>query len=126
MVMAMPFDGWPPEDDLRIRRVVTTAQRRRAKRAQMFLRVPWSQLAEEMRAVGTDRATRLLAVLHLQNALDEPRDGWVKLRPSLLKAVGLADDNFNRAVARLERGGLVKVEKRAGKRPLLRLTSPKI
>ena len=119
--MVMPFDGWPPDSDLRIRRVVTAAQRRRAKRAQMFLRVPWSQLAEEMRAIGTDRATRLLAVLHLQGALDNPKDGWLKLRPSLLKAVELTDANFSHVAAQLERAGLVEVEKQTGKRALLRL-----
>jgi hypothetical protein len=48
-------------------------------------------------------------------------DGWVKLEQKDLIAMGIADNNLYRDVTRLEALGLIEVQRRPGKRPLLRL-----
>jgi hypothetical protein len=115
-----PVDGLP---EWRGRRVVTELEKRRAaKRARRFVLVDWGVLAPAMQTMGTDRATRLYLVLHLHAKLRRTTDGWVKLPPKDLAEVGLADGNFNRAVTKLERLGLVETRRSTGRRPLLRLS----
>jgi hypothetical protein len=73
-------DGWPPDSELRIRKIETGLQkRRRLKKQQLFLRVLWHRLTQDMEALGTDRATRLLMVLHLQTNMNGPGQSvsWV-------------------------------------------------
>jgi hypothetical protein len=47
--------------------------------------------------------------------------GWVELVRHDLAVAALADSNLYKAVAELEALGLVEVQRRRGKRPLLRL-----
>jgi hypothetical protein len=98
-------------------------KRRNAKRARRFVMIGWAELAPALCALGTDKATRLLLVLHLHERLQRARtnDGWIDLLLHDLKATELADGHLNRAVAKLERFGRVEVRRRSGKRPLLRL-----
>ena len=74
-----------------------------------------------MARLGTDHATRLWLAVQLQAGLDRPRDGWVKLRPQLLNQIGLPPHSRN-VVARLERLGLIEVQRSPGKRASARLT----
>jgi DNA-binding transcriptional ArsR family regulator len=66
-------------------------------------------------------------VLLLQRKLQRTQraDGWIELIRHRLEAVGLADSNLYKIVAKLEKAGLVEVQRRPGKRPLLRLAEPK-
>jgi hypothetical protein len=119
-----PIDGLPAWKG----RKVTTARRQRlqAKRASRFVMAEWGWLAPALCTLRADRATRLLLVLCLHTKLRRVADraGWVELAQHDLKAVGLADDNLSRVVARLEALELVEVQRRPGKRPLLRLVKP--
>jgi hypothetical protein len=98
-------------------------KRRKAKRDRVFVVASWSELMPALQALGTDQATKLYLVLLLQRKLQRTRraDGWIELIRHRLVAVGLANNNLSKAVAKLEKAGLVEVQRRPGKRPLLRL-----
>jgi hypothetical protein len=98
-------------------------KRREAKRARRFVMVEWGELVPALQALGVNRAARLLMVLYLHANLKKVRAtaGWIELVLHDLQAVGLGDNNLNRDVARLETAGVVEVQRRLGKRPLLRL-----
>ena len=115
-----PVDGLPAWKGRKV--VPEWRKRRTAKRGRRFVMVEWGQLAPALRALGTDRATRLFLVLHLlRRLLCAKRTGWVELVRHDLEAAGLADGHLTRAVVKLEALGLVEVQRRPGKRPLLRL-----
>jgi hypothetical protein len=98
-------------------------KKRAARRARRFVMVSWEDLTVVARTLGMDRASRLFFLLCLRNKLTRTRsaDGWIELALHDLAALDLADRNLGRVVARLERVGLVEVQRRSGKRPLLRL-----
>jgi hypothetical protein len=108
------------------RRVVTRLQKERAtKRARRFVLVEWGELVTAFGALGFGRAQRLFFVVLLHQNLKwvAANSGWVELAHADLAAVGLADSNLTKAVAKLETLGLVEVQRRPGKRPLLRLVT---
>jgi DNA-binding transcriptional ArsR family regulator len=114
-----PVDGLP---EFKGRKVVSDRQKLRAeKRAHRFVMVGWGELAAACQAVDADRAVRLLMVLYLHRKLSRSRDGWTLPEQKDLAALGIADRNLGRDVAKLEALGLVEVKRRPGKRPLLRL-----
>ena len=86
----------------------------------------WGWTTKALCAVDTDRATRLLVVLSLHEKLRQTKrsHGWIELVRHDLVAIGIADGHLGRAVAKLETLGLVEVQRRPGKRPLLRLIKP--
>jgi transposase-like protein len=97
-----------------------------AKRARRFVMAEWGWLASALCTLRADRATRLLLVLCLHVKLQRVADraGWVELAQHDRKAVGLADSHLCRVVTKLETLGIVEVQRRPGKRPLLRLIKP--
>lgn len=102
-------------------------KKRAAKRARRFVMVGWGELASDMQAVGTDRATRLLMLLYLYARLQRVKTGggWIELALHDLATVGLADKNFHRVVEQLETAGRIEVRRRPGKRPLVKLVTPR-
>jgi DNA-binding transcriptional ArsR family regulator len=119
VVKLNPVDGLP---EWKGKRVVTPRQKARAeKRARRFVMVGWGEVASACRVAGTDRATRLLMVLYLHRNLSKNRDGWIAPEQKDLIAIGIGDSNLSKDVAKLEALGLVEVQRRPGKRPLLRL-----
>jgi DNA-binding transcriptional ArsR family regulator len=121
VVKLNPIDGLP---EWKGRRVVTERQKARAaKRARRFVMVEWGELTAAFRTAGTDRATRLLAVLYLHRNLSKNASGWIAPDQKDLIAIAIADSHLSRTVAKLEALGLVEVQRRPGKRPLLRLTA---
>jgi hypothetical protein len=119
VVKLNPVDGLP---ELKGRKIVTERQKARAaKRARRFVMVGWGELAAACRAIETDRATRLLMALYLHRNLSKIRNGWIAPDQKDLVALGLNDRNLYRDVAKLEAAGVVEVQHRSGKRPLLRL-----
>jgi hypothetical protein len=116
-----PVDGLP---EWKGRRVITEREKARTtKRARRFVMVGWGELVPIMVRLKFTRASRLLFVLLLHRNLQRVghRDGWVRLERKDLASVGLADSNLTKAVAKLETAGLVEVQRRPGKRPLIRL-----
>jgi DNA-binding MarR family transcriptional regulator len=103
--------------------------------SRLYFRVQWNRLAEAMNALGTDRATRLWLLLSWQTRVSRTSDGWVPPQMYMLEKIGLRDGHCNDVVRRLEKLGLVEVQRRpydavschrsgsSGKRPLLRLTN---
>jgi hypothetical protein len=102
-------------------------KRRQAKRARRFVMIGWSELVAALSLLNTNRATKLFLVLHLRQRLQrtQTEDGWVKLVRHELEALGLANNNLSKPVMQLEAAGLVEVQRRPGKRPLLRLVPQK-
>ena len=119
-----PVDGLP---EWKGRRVITERQRLRAeRRARRFVMVEWGELVAIMTKLGLVRHVRLTFVLLLHRKMQatQTNDGWVELKRADLVDVGLADSNFSKATFQLEALGLVEVQRRPGKRPLLRLIEP--
>ena len=56
----------------------------------------------------------------LQTRLERPADGWVKPRRQLLDQIELPH-SIRDVIARLERAGLIEVQRRPNKRALVRL-----
>jgi hypothetical protein len=98
-------------------------KRRAAKRTRRFVIADWGWLAPALRTIRSDRPTRLLLVLCLHAKLQRvaARGGWIELVRHDLDAAGLLDGNLYKVVARLETLGLIDVQRRPGKRPLVRL-----
>jgi hypothetical protein len=116
-----PVDGLP---EWKGRKVTTERQKARAaKRARRFVMVEWGFLVSALTALKCGRAQRLFFVLLLHRNLRTTRtnDGWVDPAQKDLIAANLADRNLYKAVASLERAGVIEVRRRPGKRPLLRL-----
>jgi hypothetical protein len=90
-----------------------------ARKGYRFFHVSWPRYANAMVQLGTDKASRLLAVLYLQKTLEG--EEWIQPRRSLLAEVGLNDAHFCKYVSRLEVNGLVEVRRNPGKRPFVRL-----
>jgi hypothetical protein len=101
-------------------------KRREAKRARRFITVGWAELTTAMYALRIGRVARLYLTLHLHARLKttQTRDGWIELFKHELDAAGLADSHLSRDVTRLESVGLIEVQRRLGKRPLVRLIEP--
>jgi hypothetical protein len=119
VVKLNPVDGLP---EWKGRKIVTEVQKKRAaKRARRFVMVEWGRLMSIMDGLKFTRPQRLVFVLLLQENLQRTRanDGWIKLEQKDLLATGLADSDLYKAVAKLETLGLIEVQRRPGKRPLL-------
>jgi hypothetical protein len=121
VVKLNPVDGLP---EWKGRKVVTERQRQlAAKRARRFIMVEWGYLVSRLDALRFSRTQRLFLVLLLHRNLQKARAaaGWLILEPKDLIAVGLSDGNLYKSVHQLEALGLIEVQRRPGKRPLLRL-----
>jgi hypothetical protein len=111
---------WP---SLERRRQIEKDKAKRRKEqtlSRWYFRLSWYDLAKDMRLLATDKATRLLFVVRWQTRVEKPRGGWVLPKQQLLDALELSGKHHHRAVDRLERLGMVEVQRRSGKRPLLR------
>ena len=125
VVKLNPVDGLP--EFTKVRKVVTERQRARAaKRARQFIMVEWGELVRLLRVLGAGRAVRLLFALWLHQGLNKTRrnDDWIEVDQKDLIALDLSDSNLSKATYQLETLGLVEVQRRPGKRPLLRLIKP--
>jgi hypothetical protein len=125
VVKLNPVDGLP---EWKGRKVVPEWRKRRdAKRARRFIMIEWGELAPALGALHFTRAQRLLFVLFLHRHLQRThrQDGWTELERKDLVAVNLADSNLYKATHQLKTLGLVEVQRRPGKRPLLRLVKPR-
>ena len=116
-----PVDGLP---EWKGRKVVTERQKGRvARHAHRFVMVEWNELVTIMTKLRFVRHARLMFVLllHQKKRATQTNGGWVELKRADLADVRLADSNFSKATFQLEKLGLIEVQRRPGKRPLLRL-----
>jgi hypothetical protein len=116
-----PVDGLP---EWKGRKVVTERQKTRAaKRARRFVMVEWGWLTKALCTVDANRVVRLLMVLSLHEKLQRTSraGGRIELVQHDLAAMRIADSHLSRDIAKLETLGLIEVQRRPGKRPLLRL-----
>jgi hypothetical protein len=118
---------WIQDDEIRGRKVeMAWEKRRRERKTRRYLHVAWPDLVRVVAGVlEVEQALRLWLVVTFQSTMEKPRDGWVTPRRSLLAEMGLAHKHFDEVVGRLEHKGLVEVQRRRGKRPLLRLIGAK-
>ena len=97
----------------------SVAQRLRGKRQQRFLRgpIPWPWLEAAARLPG--KALPVALALRYRAGLE--RKDSVTLPAGLLTAMGVDRFAKARALAALERAGLIKVERRPGRGPVVTL-----
>jgi DNA-binding transcriptional ArsR family regulator len=93
---------------------------RAARREARFIKGPlplgWVALATK---AGHPLAQPVL--LALKHKADTLRQPWVKPPAAVLRLFGVDKDSRSRAIAALERAGLVEVRRRQGRPPLVRL-----
>jgi len=73
------------------------------------------------RAVKAGHPQALPVLLALRYKTDTLRQPWVKPPAAVLRLLGVDKDARSRAIAALERAGLVEVRRRRGRPPLVRL-----
>ena len=98
----------------------SVTRRRRERREQRYLDINWDTTAVAMVRMNADHAARLWLVIQLQTRLERPADGWVKPRRQLLDQIELPH-SIRDVIARLERAGLIEVQRHPNKRALVRL-----
>jgi hypothetical protein len=93
---------------------------RAARRGARFIKgpLPLGWLAAAAKA---GHPLALPVLLALKHKTDVVRQEWVKPPASVLRLFGVDKDGRSRAIAALERAGLVEVRRRRGRPPLVRL-----
>jgi DNA-binding transcriptional ArsR family regulator len=94
------------------------ASRRRAKFIKGPLPIGW--IADALRC-GNSRALPVLLVLKAK--ADATRESWVKPPAATLQDLGIDRMARSRAIAALERAGLIRVQRRRGRPPLVSLVA---
>ena len=109
---------WTPDDAIPVRRV--PSPRSKTKRAREFVKGPlplaWIEAAARC---GHAKALPLLLALKFRS--DASGEAWVKPPMAVLERLGIARMDRSRAIAALERTGLIEVQRRRGRPPLVRL-----
>ena len=114
-------EHWPsPEKRRAVRGEKAKARKVRAL-SRWYVRLSWHELARAMQSLSTDRATRLWLLVKWQTRVEKSDDGWLLPKRQILAALELVGPNYGIVVNRLEERGLVEVQRRPGKQPLLRL-----
>jgi DNA-binding transcriptional ArsR family regulator len=93
---------------------------RAAKRETQFIKGPLP-LGWVARAARAGHPHALPVLLALRYKTDTLRQPWVKPPAAVLRLLGVDKDARSRAIAALERAGLVQVQRRRGRPPLVRL-----
>src|SRR3954470_13333396 len=96
---------------------------RAARREAQFIKGPrrLGGVAGAAQAGRPQALPLLLALRYKTNILRQP---WVKPPAAVLRLLGVDKDARSRAIAALERAGLVQVQRRRGRPPLVRLVPP--
>ena len=123
--MALAPEDWSGVPDALIpaRRVDTAGpadRTRAAKREARFIKGPLS-LGWVAAAAKAGHPLALPVLLALKHKADTLRQPWVKPPAAVLRLFGVDKDGRSRAIAALERAGLVEVRRRKGRPPLVRL-----
>jgi hypothetical protein len=92
--------------------------------SRLYVRMSWHELAEGMAALTMDHGCRLWLLLHWQTRVEKSKGGWLLPRTYMLEKLGLHGEHYSHVVARLERLGVVEVQRLGrgrSKKALLRL-----
>ena len=116
--------NWPSDEQRRQAREKRKTTRKDKTLSRLYIKLSWYQLATGMNALSTDRSTRLWLLLKWQTRVQGPSYGWVEPTMYMLDALKLSGSHYNLVVNRLEKLGMVEVQRRQSKRPLLRLVEP--
>src|SRR3954466_67354 len=118
-------EGWSdvPDTLIPVRKLATSGpegRSRAAKREAQFIKgpLPLGWVAKAARAGHPHALPVLLALKYKTDTLRQP---WVKPPAAVLRLLGVDKDARSRAIAALERAGLVQVQRRRGRPPLVRL-----
>ena len=93
---------------------------RAARREAQFIKGPLP-LGWVATAAKAGHPLALPVLLALKYKADTVRQAWVKPPAAVLRLLGIDKDARSRAIAALERAGLVEVRRRRGRPPLVRL-----
>ena len=127
-IRAAEGDAYDPDrlrlrpDDIPAAKAGTDAARKRkAARDRLFVpSTPWPEFAAVVAARVSGRAVGLWVAIRMQARLE--RTDWVRVRTHLRESLGFTNRAaHSRAVAELERAGLIEVQRRKGYAPLVRL-----
>ena len=123
--LALAPEDWSGVPDALIpaRKVDTSGPEQRARaagRGARFIKGPLS-LDWLALAVKAGHPLALAVLLALKHKADVLRQPWVKPPAAVLRLFGVDKDGRSRAIAALERAGLVEVRRRKGRPPLVRL-----
>jgi len=116
------FDDLDRMAQMRRSKPAVTEKRPRPALSRLYMRISWNELAAGMAVLSMDRCCRLWLLLDWQARVERPKGGWVIPRAYMLEKIGLRGKHYSEVVSRLERLGVVEVERRVGKKALLRLT----
>jgi hypothetical protein len=123
--LALAPEDWSGVPDVLIpaRKVDTSGPADRARAATREARfikgpLPLGWVAAAARAGHPLALPVLLALKHKADTLRQP---WVKPPAAVLRLLGVDKDGRSRAIAALERAGLIEVRRRKGRPPLVRL-----
>ena len=99
----------------------SAAGKRKAARNRLFIpSTAWPEFAAVVAAGMSGRAVGLWAAIRMQARLEG--EEWVRVRTHLRESLGFSNRAaHSRAVAELERAGLIEVRRRKGYAPLVRL-----
>jgi hypothetical protein len=99
---------------------VATWKRRRAREKLYVPPTPVQELAPLARSKVSGRAMALWLIVHMQTTIED--QAWVRVPTHLREALGLSCRRaHSRAVLELEKAGYLKVRRRPGCAPLVRL-----
>jgi hypothetical protein len=100
-----------------------TPPRRKASRERLFIpSTAWPEFAAVVAAGVSGRSAGLWLAIRMQAKLEGQE--WVRVRTHLRESLGFTNRAaHSRAVAELERSGLIEVQRRAGYAPLVRLVA---
>ena len=99
--------------------------RRKATRNRLFIpSTAWPEFAAVVAAGVSGRSVGLWLAIRMQAKLEGQSWGWVRVRTHLRQDLGFTNRAaHSRAVAELERAGLIEVQRRSGYAPLVRLVA---
>ena len=95
------------------------AERRQARRGRAFIRGPIPFRVVEAIRKAEKGGSAWVVALALRYKADVTRQAWIKPPATLLERWGVDKDARARALAALERAGLVEVQRRKGRPPLV-------
>jgi hypothetical protein len=104
--------------------VTKIAPLRDARRDGLFVKgpIPVAQIAA---AIASGHVKAPLMLLAVKFRTDTERADWVKLPTLLLSDWQFSASDRSRSIAALEKAGLLEVQRRKGRSPLLRLVHPR-
>jgi hypothetical protein len=114
------FTSWNDVPDRMLPATRVDSGKRSERTAATFVKGPLAiGWLAAIAASGHNKA--VWVVLAFKSQIDRRREVWVTPPPSILSDFGVNRVNLSRAIGALERSGLLEVQRRPGRPPLVRL-----